>query len=90
MAAHYFSNKVLSGPSSLIDKPLFMDKLTSQSRVVLARICVEIKAGQEPHKTIYFIDEYGKEVTQEVRYELQCLSAKRSDTLMRRKQSKTT
>lgn len=67
---HYFNATVLSGLGSLIGKPLFMDKLTTtQNRIAFARICVEIKAGEEPPRVIYFIDENGKECMQEVLYE---------------------
>lgn len=64
---HYFNPHVLSGLGSLIGKPLFMDKLTTQqARITYARICVELKADEPPPKTIHYIDENGSECTQEV------------------------
>lgn len=43
---------VLCGLGSLIDKPMFMDRLTtSQFRVAFVRICVELKGGELPPKT---------------------------------------
>lgn len=56
--------------STLIEKPLFMDKLmTSQARVAFVRICVEIKADEIPSKSVNDTDEDGKDCTLEVLYE---------------------
>lgn len=59
-----------SGLGRLIVKPLLMDMLTTlQSRIAFARICIEIKDGALPPKSIIFTNEYGQECSLEVKYE---------------------
>lgn len=78
---HYLNSHFLSGLGSLIGKPLFIDKLTTyQSRVIFARICVEIKAREPLPESVEFIDEEGVKHTQDVIYEWmpqQCPKCKR-------------